>query len=297
MTLLVLAAGMGSRFGGIKQLTPLTNEGEYIIDFTVYDAMKAGFDHIIFIIRKDIDDIFEERIGAHLRKNGVKFSYAYQERELPEGYEFPKDRTKPFGTVQAVLSAGKIDEPFAVVNADDFYGYEPLKSVAEFLAASENEWCSVGYRLKNTLSENGTVSRGVCKMDEDRNLISISECKKIAHADGRVYNTNPDGSETELQLEDLVSMTCFGFTPDFCEKLSGLYSEFLERNKADFSTCEYILSEALKEMLSDGATVKVLETDAKWCGVTYKEDSEIFRSFIENLKREGKYPKNLWVNS
>lgn len=294
MTLLVLAAGMGSRFGGIKQLTPLTNEGEYIIDFTVYDAIRVGFDNIIFVIRKDIEDIFEERIGARLRKNGVKFSYAYQERELPAGYEFPKDRVKPFGTVQAVLSAGEMKEPFAVVNADDFYGFEPLKRVADFLATSSEEWCSVGYRLKNTLSENGTVSRGVCKMNENRDLIHICECKKIAHTKDRVYNTNPDGSETELDFEDLVSMTCFGFTPDFYEKLNKLYYEFLEENKDDFSTCEYILSEALKEMLDDGAKVKVLETDAKWCGVTYKEDSEPFKKFISNLKEAGKYPISLW---
>lgn len=292
MTLLVLAAGMGSRFGGIKQLTPLTNEGEYIIDFTVYDAIKAGFDNIVFIIRKDIEAAFEERVGSRLRKKGVKFTYAYQERELPEGYEFPKDRTKPFGTVQAVLSAGKIGESFAVVNADDFYGYEPLKAVADFLSTSEDEWCSVGYRLKNTLSENGTVSRGVCKMDEHKNLVSIDECKKIAHTETRVYNINPDGSETELDFENLVSMTCFGFTSDFYEKLRGLYFKFLEKNKHDFSNCEFILSEALKEMLSVGAKIKILETDTKWCGVTYKEDSEIFRAFIENLKKEGKYPQN-----
>jgi len=145
----------------------------------------------------------------------VNFTYAYQERELPAGYEFPKDRVKPFGTVQAVLCAGKINKPFAVINADDFYGFEPLKSVADFLTTSKDEWCSVGYRLKNTLSENGTVSRGVCKMDEKHNLVEITECKRIAYTEHRVYNTNSDGSEMELDFEDLVSMTCFGFTPDF----------------------------------------------------------------------------------
>ncbi|MBQ9747797.1 MAG: NTP transferase domain-containing protein [Clostridia bacterium] len=294
MTILVLAAGMGSRFGGIKQLTPLTDEGEYILDFTVYDAIRAGFDNVVFVIRRDIADIFEERIGAKLRRNGVKFTYAYQERELPEGYTFPKDRVKPFGTVQAVLSAGKIEEPLAVVNADDFYGYEPLKSVAAFLGGAKDEWCSVGYRLKNTLSENGTVSRGICETDAARYLTEITECKKITCAAGRVYNQNPDGSETALDLEDLVSMTCFGFTPDFHEKLTELYYDFLEKNKADFSTCEYLLSEALKQMLADGARVKVLETDAKWCGVTYKEDSERFRKFIAALKAEGTYPRQLW---
>ena len=294
MTLLVLAAGMGSRFGGIKQLTPLTNDGEYIIDFTVYDAIKAGFNNIIFIIRKAIEDIFDERIGAHLRKNCVQFTYAYLARELPVGYEFPKDRVKPFGTVQAVLSAGEIKEPFAVVNADDFYGFNPLKSVADFLTTSKDEWCSVGYRLKNTLSENGTVSRGVCKIDVNHNLIEITECKKIAHTENRVYNTNSDGSETELDFENLVSMTCFGFTPDFYEKLNKLYCEFLEANRDDFSTCEYILSESLKEMLAGGAKVKVLETDTRWCGVTYKEDSELFRNFISELKEQGQYPSYLW---
>lgn len=294
MTLLILAAGMGSRFGGIKQLTPLTAEGEYIIDFTVFDAIRAGFDNIIFIIRKDIEALFEERIGAHLRKNGVKFSYVYQERVLPDGYEFPKDRIKPFGTVQAIHSAGKIDEPFAVVNADDFYGAESFKLVVDFLHATKDEWCSIGYRLKNTLSDNGTVSRGVCKVDENNNLICINECKKIANNGERVYNTDLDGVEVDLDMEDLVSMTCFGFTPDFCEKLDALYHEFLEANKADFSTCEYILSEALKEMLKNGAKIKVLNTDSRWCGVTYKEDSEPFKRFIEDLKERGQYPRELW---
>lgn len=181
-----------------------------------------------------------------------------------------------------------------MVNTDDFYGFEPLKSVADFLTTSKDEWCSVGYRLKNTLSENGTVSRGVCKIDVNHNLIEITECKKIAHTNNRVYNTNSDGSETELDFENLVSMTCFGFTPDFYEKLNKLYYEFLEANRDDFSTCEYILSESLKEMLADGAKVKVLETDTRWCGVTYKEDSELFRNFISELKEQGQYPSYLW---
>lgn len=294
MTLVILAAGIGSRFGGIKQLTPLTNDGEYILDFTVYDALRAGFDKVIFIIRKDIEMIFEERIGAKLRQNDVNFTYVYQENELPDGYIFPEERKKPFGTVQAVLSIGSINEPFAVVNADDFYGYEPLKLVAEHLSSTSDEWCSVGYRLKNTLSQNGTVSRGVCTIDENQHLTDISECKKIASVDGKIYNINADGSETFLQPNDLVSMTCFGFRPDFYNRLDKLFREFLEQNKDDFSTCEYILSEALKQMLTEGAKIKVLDTDAAWCGVTYKEDSEPFRAFIRKRKDEGKYPISLW---
>lgn len=294
MTLVVLAAGIGSRFGGIKQLTPLTNDSEYILDFTVYDALRAGFDKVIFIIRKDIEAIFEERIGTKLRQNGVNFTYAYQENQLPYGYIFPEDRRKPFGTVQAVLSIGGIDEPFAVVNADDFYGYEPLKLVTTHLSSTNDEWCSVGYRLKNTLSKNGTVSRGICKVDENQYLTSICECRKIASADGKIFNTNADGSETLLQPNDLVSMTCFGFRPDFYDRLDKLFREFLEQNKDDFSSCEYILSEALKQMLTEGAKVKVLDTDAEWCGVTYKEDSEPFRAFISKQKDECEYPVCLW---
>lgn len=270
MTLVILAAGIGSRFGGIKQLTPLTDENEYILDFTVYDALRAGFDKIIFIIRHDIEELFEERIGKRLRSSGVKFTYAYQENKLPNGYTFPRERTKPFGTVQAVLSIGGMVEPFAVVNADDFYGYEPLKLIAEHLSAANDAWCSVGYRLKNTLSKNGTVSRGVCKVDKNHYLIGIDECKKIASDGNKVFNTNSDGSVIPLNFDDLVSMTCFGFTPDFYEKLNGLFTAFLQENQQDFTSCEYILSEALKQMLSSGAKVKVLDTDTEWCGVTYK---------------------------
>lgn len=294
MTLVVLAAGIGSRFGGIKQLTPLTDENEYILDFTVYDALRAGFDKIIFIIRHDIEELFEERIGRRLRISGVKFTYAYQENKLPDGYIFPRERTKPFGTVHAVLSIGGIDEPFAVVNADDFYGYEPLKLITKHLSAMNNEWYSVGYRLKNTLSKNGTVSRGVCKVDKNHYLIGIDECKKIASYGNKVFNTNSDGSVTPLNFDDLVSMTCFGFTPDFYEKLNGLFTAFLQENQKDFTSCEYILSEALKQMLSSGAKVKVLDTDTEWCGVTYKEDSEHFRNFIRALKEHGNYPTHLW---
>ena len=289
MTLVVLAAGIGSRFGGIKQLTPLTREGEYILDFTVADAMRAGFDDVIFVIRRDIEALFEERIGVRMRQKGVKYSYAYQENELPEGYVFPAERKKPLGTVQALLSIGKRDEPFAVVNADDFYGSEPLSLVADFLRRGTGEWCSIGYRLKNTLSQNGTVSRGICRTDAKGYLTDIVECKKIASDGTAAWNQEPNGSHTPLSMDDAVSMTCFGFTPALLDALERLFAHFLEEHGDDLSSCEFILAEALRTLIAEGARVRVLPTDAEWCGVTYREDAPVFAKFIENLRAMGMY--------
>lgn len=179
MTLIIMAAGMGSRFGGLKQLTPVTDDGEYIIDFTIFDALRAGFDKIVFVIRPEHEELFDEKVGARLRRAGINFRYAFQTRDMPDGYAFPAGREKPLGTGHAVLSVGKIDEPFAVVNADDFYGYDPFEKTADFLKkAADGEWCMVGYKVKNTLSPNGTVSRGIC-VTENGMLKSITEYKKI----------------------------------------------------------------------------------------------------------------------
>lgn len=296
MTLIIMAAGMGSRFGGLKQLTPVTDDGEYIIDFTVYDAHRAGFDKIVFIIRPEHEEIFEEKIGSRMRLAGIDIGYVHQKRELIGGYEFPKEREKPFGTGHAILSAGKMGEPFAVVNADDFYGEEPFCKLAAFLKNAKNgEWCMVGYKVKNTLSPNGTVSRGICVTDENGMLESITEYKKIGRAGGKIINTFDDGTTDELGDDQLVSMTCFGFTPSFCDGLESLFLEFLGKNKDDLTKCEFFLPSAVQAMLDSGkGTMRVLDTDSEWKGVTYRDDSEEFREFIRKLKKAGKYPKKLF---
>ena len=296
MKLVIMAAGMGSRFGGLKQLTPLTDDGEFILDFTVYDALKAGFDSVIFVIREEHKDIFEEKIGKNLRRAGVKFEYAFQKPELPEGFTYPAERKKPFGTGHAVLSVGKIDEPFAVVNSDDFYGAEPFYKLAAFLKdAKDGEWCMVGYKVKNTLSPNGSVSRGICVTDGRGMLKTITEYKKIERAGENIINTFPDGSTVSITDDQIVSMTCFGFTPLFCDSLKDLFVKFLSDNEKDLSSCEFYLPSAVQSMIDAGiGSMRVLDTDSEWKGVTYKDDSEEFCAFIRRLKEEGKYPKKLF---
>ena len=296
MTIVIMAAGMGSRFGGLKQITPLTDDNEFIIDFTVYDAIRAGFDKVVFVIREEHREIFDEMIGAKLRRAGIDFRYAYQKPELPAGFEYPKDRKKPFGTGHAVLSVGKIDEPFAVVNSDDFYGAETFSKLSSFLkSADEGCWCMVGYKVKNTLSPNGSVSRGICVTDENGMLKSITEYKKIERAGTRIINTFPDGSTADIENEQLVSMTCFGFTPSFCDSLKELFVKFLNENASDLSVCEFYLPNAVQSMIDAGVgKMAVLDTDSEWRGVTYKDDSDEFRAFIRKLKSAGKYPKELF---
>jgi len=290
-----MAAGMGSRFGGLKQLTPITDDGEYIIDFTVFDARRAGFDKVVFVIRPEHEELFEDKVGARLRRANIEIRYAFQKPQLPSGYEYPVGRTKPFGTGHAILSIGTVDEPFAVVNSDDFYGYDPFEKTAEFLkGAKDGEWCMVGYKVKNTLSPNGTVSRGVC-VTEDGMLKRITEYKNIERVGGRIINTFPDGSTDTLDDDQLVSMTCFGFTPSFCSGLEELFNDFLNRNREDLSKCEFYLPSAVQSMIDSGrGTMRVLNTNAKWQGVTYKDDSEPFREFIRDLKARGVYPKKLF---
>ena len=296
MTLIIMAAGMGSRFGGLKQLTPVTDDGEFILDFTVYDARRAGFDKFVFIIREEHEEIFEEKIGAKLRRAGINIKYVFQKPTLPAPYVFPPERKKPLGTGHAILSAGLINEPFAVVNADDFYGKEPFEKLAAFLSnAKDNEYCMVGYRVKNTLSPNGSVSRGICVVDDASRLLSITEYKKIERRGDVIINTFDDGTTTEITDDQLVSMTCFGFMPSFCRELCALFDEFLEQNRGDLSKCEFYLPVAVQKMLdAKYATMTVLDTHAEWRGVTYREDSEPFRLFIRELKKTGAYPKNLF---
>ncbi len=299
MTLVIMAAGMGSRFGGLKQLTPLTDDEEFIIDFTVYDAVRAGFDKIIFIIKEENLALFEETIGARVRKSGVEIGYAFQKQEI-EGIDIPAERKKPWGTTHAVLSLGKMDENFGVLNADDFYGFDTFKKLHDFLDGAKDgekaHYCMIGYGIEETLSEHGTVSRGVCKVGADGMLDFIEENKKIERlADGKIINTFPDGRVAEIPSCATVSMNCFGFTPSVLEYMRPLFAEFLEANKSDLSTCELLVPTTVKTLIDSGkCDVCVIPTEATWKGVTYAEDSEPFREFIRAEKAAGNYPKNLW---
>lgn len=299
MTLVVMAAGMGSRFGGLKQLTPLTDDNEFIIDFTVYDAVRAGFDKIIFIIKEENLEIFESTIGARVRKSGVEIGYAFQRQEI-EGIEIPAERKKPWGTTHAVLSLGHMEENFGVLNADDFYGYDAIKRLHDFLADARDgekaHYCMIGYGIEGTLSPHGTVSRGICRADAQGKLEFIEENKKIERlADGRIVNTFPDGRVAEISADATVSMNCFGFTPSVLEYMRPLFAEFLEKNKSDLSTCELLVPTTVGMLIDAGiCDVRVIPTESKWMGVTYAEDSEPFREFIRNQKAAGNYPKHLW---
>ena len=299
MTLVVMAAGMGSRFGGLKQLTPLTDDNEFIIDFTVFDAVRAGFDKIIFIIKEENLALFEETIGARVRKSGVEIGYAFQKQEI-DGVEIPPERKKPWGTTHAVLSLGEMKENFGVLNADDFYGFDTLKKLHSFLCETKDgekaHYCMIGYGLEGTLSEHGTVSRGVCRVGEDGMLDFIEENKKIERLpDGRIINTFADGSVAEVAAGSTVSMNCFGFTPSVLEYMKPLFAEFLESNKGDLSTCELLVPTTVKMLIDAGkCDVRVIPTESTWKGVTYIEDSEPFREFIRAEKAAGNYPKNLW---
>lgn len=300
MTLAILAAGMGSRFGGMKQLTPLTDEGEFIIDFTVFDALKAGFDRFVFIIKEENRDLFEETIGSRLARNGVHYEYAYQTQELPTGFVCPPERTKPWGTAHAILCAkNQLWENFGVVNADDFYGRDAFMKLASKLCTAKDgeksDFVMVGYPLKNTLSDNGAVSRGICTV-VDGKLQHVEEHKKLAREqDGTVTNTFDDGHKAVIPEDTLVSMNCFGFTPSLLGGMEELFREGLSANSDNMLKYEFFLPTAVQHMIDEEkADVTVLETSALWQGVTYKEDSEPFRRFIRSLKERGEYPTSLW---
>ncbi|MBQ0009975.1 MAG: NTP transferase domain-containing protein, partial [Ruminococcus sp.] len=273
MTLAILAAGMGSRFGGMKQLTPLTDEGEFIIDFTVFDALKAGFDRFVFIIKEENRDLFEKTIGSRLARNGVRYEYAYQTQTLPEGFVCPPERTKPFGTAHAILCAREhLKENFGVVNADDFYGRDAFMKLASKLKTAEDgekaDFVMVGYPLKNTLSENGTVSRGICSVCDGK-LCHVEEHKKLMReADGTVTNTFDDGSKAVIPEDTLVSMNCFGFTPSLLEGMDELFREGLSANRDNMQKYEFFLPTAVQRLTDEKkADVTVLATSALWQGV------------------------------
>ena len=297
-TLLVLAAGMGSRYGSLKQMDGVGPNGEAIIDYSVYDAIRAGFGKVVFVIRHSFAAEFQEVFSAERFGHKIEVEYVYQELEsLPEGFTLPAERVKPWGTNHAVMMAkGAIDGPFAVINADDFYGREAYQTIGDYLSQlgnSRNNYCMVGYQVSKTLSENGTVSRGVCTVDSEGNLQGMVERTQIERVNGTILFH--DGGADETLAEDTpVSMNLFGFTPDYFEYSEAYFKEFLAAN-IDNLKSEFFIPLMVNKVINDGtATMRVLKTTSNWFGVTYKEDKPQLMAKIEELIESGVYPRNLW---
>lgn len=298
LTLLVLAAGMGSRYGGLKQLDQVGPSGETIIDYSVYDAIEAGFNKIVFIIRKDIEKEMKELLFDKYSKK-IKIEYVFQElTNVPEGVTVPEDRVKPWGTGHAVLMAKDvINEPFVVINADDFYGKSAFKVVADYMNSQKDELkgknCMAGYLLKNTLSDHGSVSRGVCKVNENNELVEITERTKIAWEESKII-ADDNGNNLELDGETFVSMNFWGFTPDVFPELESEFKKFIQDNLSNIKSEYYIPSIVSHQMNNKLATVKVLEATDQWFGVTYQEDKPLVVAKVKELTDSGKYPEKLW---
>lgn len=285
-TLVVMAAGMGSRFGGLKQLEPIGNNGEVLLDYSVYDALKAGFNKVTFVIKHEIEKDFRELVGKRIEKK-IDVSYAFQELDkLPSGFVVPADRQKPWGTGHAILCCkGIVDQPFAAINADDFYGPSAYQQINSYLAQENNDYCMVGFRLKNTLTDNGTVSRGVCKADENGYLCDINEITNIIDC---TYE-NSEGKIISLDPDTVVSMNMWGFTPDLFDYLEDGFERFL-KDKINVPKSEYFLPSQIDELIKNGKKrAKVLIAEDKWFGMTYKEDKPVLKAAIDEMTALGKY--------
>ncbi len=299
MDLVIMAAGIGSRFGGgIKQLTPVGPDGEVILEYSVHDALEAGFDRVVFITRKDIEETFHQIVGDRIGAV-CETAYAFQELDaLPEGYHCPAGRTKPWGTGQAVLSCkGILNGPFAVINADDYYGKEAFRQLHDYLEAHADEegaYCMAGFILGNTLSDNGAVTRGVCRVDENDFLIGVTETSGLVRtADGAAIEK--DGVRTPIDAGSHVSMNLWGLTPKFLDRLEEGFKEFLENLPEGDIKSEYLLPGVIDRMIQEGsATVKVLETRDKWFGVTYAADKQTIVDAFQALHDSGVYPEKLF---
>ena len=300
--LVVMAAGMGSRYGGLKQIDPVGKHGEVIIDYSLFDARRAGFETVVFIIKHEIEKEFKEAIGNRMEKH-MEVRYAFQQLDnLPEGYSVPEGRTKPWGTSHAILSAADvIDGPFAVINADDYYGPEAFKVIYDYLSTHQDdavyEYSMVGYLLKNTVTENGHVARGVCVTDSEGYLASVTERTKIATYEGGIHFTEDDGETwTDVDGDTIVSMNLWGFTESFVREAKARFSKFLDKALVENPLKgEYFLPSVVSELIGEGkARVKVLHSTDKWYGVTYKEDKPVVVQAIADKTAAGVYPEKLW---
>ena len=297
-TLVIMAAGMGSRFGGLKQMTPVDEEGHFIIDFSLYDAYQAGFRRVAFIIKREIEQTFRETIGARMEK-WFHVDYVYQELDrLPEGFAVPEGRKKPWGTAHAVACCrGVVEGPFAVINSDDFYGRGAYEAIFRFLTESEapHHYAMLGYQLRNTVTEFGSVARGVCHV-QDGMLLDITERTKIFKRGQNAAYTEDGETFVPLSGDSLVSMNFWGFTPEILDEIWNAFPAFLAENlPVNPEKCEFYLPTFVGSRLADGKVrVRVLPCMETWHGVTYKEDLDSVKAAIGQLKREGKYPARLW---
>ena len=300
--LVIMAAGMGSRYGGLKQIDPVDEQGHIIMDFSIFDAKRAGFEKVVFIIKKENEADFKEAVGNRMAEQ-MEVAYVYQDlHNIPEGFEVPEGRVKPWGTAHAVLSAiDEIDGPFAVINADDYYGRDAFQVIYDYLATHEDDdkyrYTMVGYKLENTVTDNGHVARGVCDTNEAGELVRITERTRIEKRNGGIAYSEDDGASwTELPGDTLVSMNMWGFTRSILDEIKAGFPAFLEKGLASNPMkCEYFLPAVVSTLLEEGrATVAVLSSADKWYGVTYKEDKPVVVQAIKKMKAEGRYPEKLW---
>ena len=300
--LVIMAAGMGSRYGGLKQIDPVDREGHIIMDFSIYDAKKAGFEKVVFIIKKENEKDFKDAVGRRIEKV-MDTAYVYQELDsIPEGFAVPEGRVKPWGTAHAILcAAGEIDSPFAVINADDYYGRSAFEKIYQYLTTHEDDekyrYTMVGYRLINTVTDNGYVSRGVCALNEKNELVSVTERTRIEKCgSGVAYSEDGGSSWKEIDGNTLVSMNMWGFTESILEEIRSGFPAFLKKGLAENPMkCEYFLPSVVSDLLSAGkASVAVLESEDKWYGITYKEDKPAVTAAVQKLKDSGRYPERLW---
>ena len=302
--LVVMAAGMGSRYGGLKQIDPVGSHGEAILDFSLYDAYAAGFETAVIIIKKSIEEDFMKTVGKRLKKSPLEIRYAFQELDnIPAGYAIPKGRSKPWGTSHAVFCAREAIDgaPFAVINADDHYGKSGFKVIYDYLCTARDgaqyDYCMVGYQLGNPVTEHGTVARGVCCVNEEGYLTSVVERTKIAKDEHGIAFTEDNGATwTPLAAETLVSMNLWGYTPSFLSEIEARFPKFLEENlPTNPLKAEFFLPSAVAALLEENkATVKVLRSTDKWLGITYAADKPRVVEALKTMTKEGKYPDGLW---
>jgi NDP-sugar pyrophosphorylase family protein len=300
-TLLILAAGMGSRYGGLKQLDGMGPHGEVVLDYSVFDAIRAGFGKVVFVIRRDFEEQFRNQVGKRFA-NEIKVDYAFQDlHDLPAGFSLPEGRTKPWGTAHAVLAAESVvHEPFLMINADDFYGRDAFTKIAVDLSTPRTEdgkshYSMVGFYLKNTLSDHGSVARGVCTRDASGMLASVTEMTKIFKTDTGAENRENADAPVPLTGEEVVSMNFFGFTPDIFGHLRAAFTDFLKANGTDLKAECFVPKEVDVLIKAGKADVRVLESTGKWFGVTYPEDKAEVVGAIKALTEAGEYPSPLWT--